>query len=393
MKSLRDLFLLDPDVVFFNHGSFGATPRQVFDKYQFWQREMERNPVKFIQRQLNHEMEQARADLGAYLHTNGENLIYVANATFAMNVVIRSLNLGPDDEVLTTDHEYGAINNTWHFMADKLGYRYINHPMPQPMTTHEEFVEKLWQGVTPKTRVISISHITSPTALIFPVAEICKRAREAGIVTVVDGAHAPGQIALNLDEMGVDYYAGNCHKWLCSPKGAGFLYTHPDRQSSLEPLVVSHGWRKNEPDQHTYVGVQQYQGTRDLAAFLAVPEAIRFQREHNWDQVSEDCHQLAGYALSSILERYDLTPNSPVDADPRWWQQMVSIPLPPMDVAAFSKHLMDDLHVEIPVGGRSGRPGMRLSIQGYNTKAEVDMLLDVIDEYTNLFKSADQTDA
>lgn len=390
MNSLRDHFLLDPDVIFFNHGSFGATPRSVFEKYQYWQREMERNPVRFIQRLAGHELDQARADLGAYLNTSGDNLVYVTNATFAMNVVIRSLALGLEDEVLTTDHEYGAINNAWNFMAEKLGYKYINHPIPTPVTTADAFIETLWQGVTPHTRVISISHITSPTALTFPIEEVCRRARAEGIVTVIDGAHAPGQIPLNLDALGADYYAGNCHKWLCSPKGAGFLWVHPERQSALEPLLVSHGWRKNAPDQRTFVGVQQNQGTRDLAAFLSVPEAIRFQKEHNWDQVREDCHNLALYALHTVLDRYGLEPSSPPDANPRWWAQMVSIPLPPLDAPALSKHLMDDLHLEIPLGGPIEHPRMRLSIQGYNTADEVAILLGAIDEYAQKQSAAAQ---
>jgi len=326
--------------------------------------------------------------LGEYLHTSGDNLVYVTNATFGMNVVIRSLDLKPDDEVLTTDQEYGAVNNNWNYLADKVGYRYINHHITMPVTTREAFVEELWKGVTPRTRVISISHITSPTALIFPVEEICKRARAEGIITLVDGAHAPGQIPLNLDELGADYYTGNCHKWLCAPKGAGFLYAHPDRQATLEPLVVSHGWRKNDTEHRTFSNVHQYQGTRDMAAFLAVPEAIRFQKEHNWDQVREDCHTLASYALNTVLERYDLQPSSPPDADRRWWQQMVSIPLPPLDVPAFGKHLMDDMHLEIPMGGPVENPRMRLSVQGYNTKEEVDILLSAVDEYAQRYKEA-----
>ena len=159
MKSLREFFLLDPDIIFFNHGSFGATPRPVFESYQHWQSELERNPVKFMQRRAPGLLLEARATLGAYLGTAGHNLVFVTNATFGMNVVIRSLKLNPGDEVLTTDHEYGAINNTWRFMAEKEGFRYINHHIPIPVTTQEAFVDTLWQGVTPNTRVISSAKI------------------------------------------------------------------------------------------------------------------------------------------------------------------------------------------------------------------------------------------
>ncbi|MCL4507077.1 MAG: aminotransferase class V-fold PLP-dependent enzyme [Chloroflexi bacterium] len=381
MNSLRQLFLLDQDVIFFNHGSFGATPRPVFESYQRWQREMERNPVRFIQRRVNDLLAQARADLGAYLGAAADNLVFVTNATFGMNVVTRSLKLGPGDEVLTTDHEYGAVNNNWQFMAEKLGFKYINHPIPLPVTTQEAFVETFWKGVTPQTRVISMSHITSPTALIFPAQEICRRARQAGIITLIDGAHAPGQLTLRLDEIGADFYIGNLHKWLCAPKGAGFLYARPESQGMLEPLVVSHGWRSTPDHPRTFVDIQQYQGTRDNAAFLAVPDAIRFQKEYHWEQVRADCHALAAEAQQRICEAFDLQPLSPVDHQPLWWSQMLTLPLPPVDLRNLGKQLLDEHKMEIPIHPSRERPSARLSIQAYNTPEEVDIFVDAIKEY------------
>jgi isopenicillin-N epimerase len=381
MSSLREYFLIDPDVIFFNHGSFGAAPRPVFESYQRWQLELERNPVKFIGRRAPALMEEARHALGAYLHTDGDNVIYVTNATFGMNVILRSMKLGPGDEVLTTDHEYGAINTTWNFMAEKLGFRYINHHIPLPVTTAEDFVETLWQGVTPRTRVISLSHITSPTALIFPVELVCKRAREAGIITVIDGAHAPGQIPLNLDEIGADYYVGNLHKWVCAPKGSGFMYARPEMQPALEPLVVSHGWKYDPAKRGSFVSIQQSQGTRDLAAFLAVPDAIRFQQEHDWDRVRAECHGLAEVAQMRMCEAFDLQPYSAPDAQPAWWSQMVAIPLPKIDLGKLGKHLLDDLHMEIPIFSWQDHPLARLSVQAYNTPAEVDTLVRAVTEF------------
>jgi isopenicillin-N epimerase len=380
MNLLRDLFLLDKDIIFFNHGSFGATPRPVFEKYQYWQREMERNPVKFIQRTAPQLMNEARAALGEYLHTHADNVIYVLNATFGMNVIIKSLKLQPGDEVLTTDHEYGAINNTWHYMNEHLGYRYVNQHIPLPVTTPEAFVDCLWEGVTEHTRVISLSHVTSPTALILPVELVARRAREAGIITVVDGAHAPGQIPLNLDEIGADFYVGNLHKWLCAPKGAGFFYARPEVQHLLEPLVVSHGYRKDEATR-TFVDVQQNQGTRDLAAFLAVPEAIKFQREHNWDQVRADCHALAASAQQRMIDTYGVQPLSPPDADPSWFSQMLCVPLPKMDFKLFSQHLLENLKMEIPVMGHGEHPRVRLSVQAYNTPEEVDIFVNAVHKF------------
>ena len=212
----KELFLLDPEIVFLNHGSFGATPRPVFDAYQNWQRELERQPVEFLGRRFNNLMRDARAALAAYVHADAADLIYAPNATTALNIVARSLRLNPGDEILTTDHEYGALDRTWRFIARKTGAVYRAQPIPVPITTPEDFVARLWAGVTPRTRVVFLSHITSPTALIFPVAEICRRARAAGIISIVDGAHTIGQIPLNLEEIGADFYASNLHKWLFS---------------------------------------------------------------------------------------------------------------------------------------------------------------------------------
>ncbi|MCA9998356.1 MAG: aminotransferase class V-fold PLP-dependent enzyme [Anaerolineales bacterium] len=212
-NTFRNLFLLDPDVVFLNHGSFGATPRPVFDVYQAWQRQIEYQPVKFIGRELTGYLQTARHTLGNYLHAHGDDLVYIPNATFGVNIVARALLLTAEDEVLTTDHEYGACDRVWRFVSQKKGFHYVRQPIPLPVTSPEEIVEQLWQGVTPRTKVIYLSHITSATALRLPVEAICQRAREAGILTLVDGAHAPGQIPLDLTAMGADFYTGNCHKW------------------------------------------------------------------------------------------------------------------------------------------------------------------------------------
>ncbi len=251
---MRSSFLLDPDIHFLNHGSFGACPRPVFEEYQRWQAELERQPVAFLGRRVNDLLAESRAALAAYLGAAADELVYFPNPTTALNMVTRNLarpdcpaHLRAGDEILTTDHEYGALERTWRYICRQTGARTVQQPIPLPVTTHADFVERFWTGVTERTRVIFLSHITSPTALIFPVAEICRRARAAGILTIVDGAHAPGQVALNLGEVGADIYTGACHKWLCAPKGAAFLYARPDVQPWLEPLVVSWGWKAELP--------------------------------------------------------------------------------------------------------------------------------------------------
>ena len=216
MNNFNQHFLLDPNITFLNHGSFGATPKSVFEEYQRWQRKLERQPVEFLDRRFAERMAASRAVLAEYFGTHRDDLVYITNATVGVNIVARSLEFGPGDEVLTTDHEYGACDRTWKFLANKRGFNYIKQSIPIPVYTPDDFVEQLWLGVTSRTKVIFLSHITSPTAITFPIAEVCHRAREQGILTVVDGAHAPGQIHLNLEELGADFYTGNLHKWMLS---------------------------------------------------------------------------------------------------------------------------------------------------------------------------------
>lgn len=371
---MRDLFLLDPAVVFLNHGSFGACPASVFEVYQQWQRELERQPVAFLGRRADALLDTARARLAAYLNAAPENLVFVVNATVALNMVARSLPLQPGDEILSTDHEYGAVDKTWQFVCQKTGARLVSRAMPLPVTSHAVFADAFWEAVTPRTRVISISQITSPTALIFPVAEICRRARQAGILTVIDGAHAPGQVPLDLRALGADFYAGNCHKWLCAPKGAGFLYARAEQHALVEPLIVSHGWQA----EGTFVSRNQWQGTRDLAAFLSVPAAIDFQQQHGWDAVRARCHQMARDLRTRLAALTGLEPVAPDNGE--WFAQMFAAPLPCCDLAALGASLYARYRVEVPLIARPEGAYVRVSLQGYNTQADADALVQALSE-------------
>ncbi len=376
--NLRDLFLLDPDVVFLNHGSFGATPRPVFEVYQNWQRQLERQPVQFIMRELVDHLDEARQALGRYLNVGKDDLIYVPNPTFAMNIVANSLTLGEGDEVLTTDHEYGACENVWHFLSRKRGFRYVTQPLPFPLTTPEAILEQIWQGVTPRTKVIFVSHITSPTAVTLPVAALCQRAREAGIITVIDGAHAPSQLPLDLQAVGADFYFGAAHKWLCAPKGAAFLYTQPQHQARMEPLIVGWGWGPNRSRHSTnYLDYLQHSGTNDLSAYLSVPAAIQFQAEHDWPTVRQQCHELLCQTLSRIQASTEL----PQPYPEALYQQMAVAPLPPIaDLVAFKDRLYNDHCIEIPTIAWQDHQFVRISVQGYNTQADMDILVQALNE-------------
>jgi isopenicillin-N epimerase len=367
-------------VVFLNHGSFGACPRPVFDVYQAWQRELEQQPVEFLGRRFAELMRTARGALAAYVGAQTDDLVFVPNATTGLNIVARSLPLEPGDEVLATDHEYGALDRTWRFVCARRGASYINQRVSLPVESPEQVVKEIWAGVTPRTRVLFLSHITSPTAIVFPVTELVRRAREANILTVIDGAHAPGQGSLDLEKLGADFYSGNLHKWLCGPKGAGFLYARQEVQSLLEPLVVSWGWEPEKTnllaldgEASPFVLQQEWQGTRDPAAYLSVPAAIQFQAEHDWPRVRAECHELLREARRRIARLTGLPGICPDST--AWYAQMAAFPLPACDGTKLQRQLYDEYRIEVPIIEWNGRQLVRVSIQGYNTPADVDVLV------------------
>lgn len=367
---MREKFLLDPEVIFLNHGSFGACPASVFETYTGWTRELERQPVDFFTRRSDALLDDARAALGTYLNADAADLIFIPNATTGINIVARSLNLQSGDEILATDHEYGAVDYTWRYVCERAGAHYIRQPVELPFTSAADFVDSLWSAVTDKTRVIAISHITSPTALIFPVHEICRRAREAGITTVIDGAHVPGQLPLDLTALDADFYAGNCHKWLCAPKGSAFLYARADRQAELDPMVISWGYTP-ESD---FATRHQWQGTRDLAAFLSVPAAISFMHEHDSARIQRDGHELACYARDQLAAITGLAPIAGPDSFP----QMVTMPLPPCDALALAEDLYQAHRIEIPGIAWNDRAFLRVSCAMYTTRADIDALVSAL---------------
>jgi len=369
---LRELFLLDPTITFLNHGSYGACPRPVFEAYQQWQLELERQPVLFLGRRYHALYQDARDALANYLDATPTNIAFVPNATTGLNTIARSLDLKPQDEILTTDHEYGALDLMWQFLANRKKLTLVRQKIPLPLMGEEAVIEAFWAGVTARTRVIFLSHITSSTALILPVEKICHRARQAGILTVVDGAHAPGQIPLQLERIGADFYSGNCHKWMCAPKSSAFIYARPEHHELIHPLVISWGW----DEEADFYARTAWQGTRDVSAFLTVPQAIRFLQAQQWETAQQRCHELAIHTMHRICE---ISGKAPL-AMPRFFGQMVSAPLPDCAADELQQQLYADYRIEVPIIEHQGAVYIRVSIQIYNTREDADALIKALQE-------------
>lgn len=379
MTSLKESFLLDSNIVFLNHGSFGATPRAVFEAYQNWQLKLERQPVLFLGRKLSTLLYESRATLSEYLGADDtNNLVYIPNATHGVNIVARSLQLKPGDEILTTDHEYGACDYTLDFVCKKTAAKYIHRHIPLPAHSKEEIVEQFWQGVTSRTKVIYMSQITSSTALRLPVEEICQKARQAGILTVIDAAHSLGQIPLDLQELNADVVFGNAHKWLMNAKGSAFLYVRRELQAIIEPLIVSWGYNAT-PSFSTgsrFIDYLQWTGTKDPAAYLTIPDAIQFMKDHDWDNLRFQCHLLLRQAIERICDLTQLPPAYPLDSN--FYSQMGIAPLPPSDIVTLQSRLYDEYNIEIPLTEWHGRQFIRISVQGYNTQGDIDSLVSAL---------------
>lgn len=348
---MKNLFLLDPDIVFLNHGSFGACPRPVFEEYQRLQRELERQPVEFLalERRFAPMLDEARRALASHVGADPACLAFATNTSAALNAAIRSLPLGPGDEVLLGDAEYGGMLILWEHVARRTGARLVHRPF-----------DALEPG--PRTRVVFCSHVEWTTGRVNELAPVVAAAREAGAISVVDGAHAPGQVDVDLEAIGPDVYAANAHKWLCAPKGSAFLYARPGVQDLIEPAVLSWDFVEGAtfPERH------RWQGTRDPAAHLAVPAAIRFQAEHDWPSVRRRCHELLAahdFGLEPLTDEF---------------AQLRGFRLDHPDPAGLKRRLYDDHRIEVPVFETSQGWVLRVSVQAYNDEADLQALASAL---------------
>lgn len=379
---------LDPELVFLNHGSFGACPRVVLEAQHRVRTRMERQPVQFFVRDLEGLLDAARGELADFLHVPTEDLAWVPNATSGVNAVLRSLCLDPGDELLTTDHEYNACRNALDFVADRAGARVVVAPVPFPLAGPDQVLEAILERAGDRTRLALIDHVTSQTGLVLPIEQIVRALAERGIDTLVDGAHGPGMLDLRLDEIGAAYYTGNCHKWLCSPKGAGFLYVRPDRQRDIRPVSISHGANSPRQDRSRFLQEFDWVGTDDPSPMLCVPAALRFMgdlmpggwpalRAHNRALILDGRRALAE-ALGISLPCPDAMIGS-----------LAALPLPdgslePPKSAMYADPLQDELlrrwRIEVPVIPWPHVPHrlVRISAQAYNNPGQYRLLAEAL---------------
>lgn len=356
---------LRPGLAFLNHGSFGAVPRAVAEEQERWRQRIEADPVEMIARHGGELLDQSKAALGGWLGMKPPDFGLVTNATEGVNAVLRSMELAGGDELLTTNHVYNAIRQTMRYVTRRSGASYREVKIPLPILSPDDVAQRVVQAIGPRTRLLVIDHVTSPTALIFPMREIIGGCNKLGVDVLVDGAHAPGMLDLNVAEMGAAYYAGNLHKWTCTPRGCGFLWVRPDRQSCVHPTVISH--RLDEGFAQEF----GWQGTRDLSAWLAAPRAIAFMGQWGWDNVRRHNHAMAAWAHRLLCRSWRVPPLSPLDGSMLGSMATVALPdrlaeLPEPHDRAIQQRLHDEFDIEVPIMRWEGRNYLRVSSQVYN---------------------------
>tara|TARA_B100000965_G_scaffold59536_1_gene45575 strand:- start:6006 stop:7148 length:1143 start_codon:yes stop_codon:yes gene_type:complete len=377
--NLKSQFMLDPDIIHLNHGSYGACPKSIFESHIQWQKRLELNPTKHLGFDLYNYLEKSRAALSDYIHCNKNDIVYFPNPSTALNTVIKSLDLKSGDEILSSNHEYGALDKTWNYMSKKKGVKYIQTPIPLPLVSEEDFIDRFIRNITNKTKIIFLSHITSSTGLIFPVKKICDIARERNIISIIDGAHVPGHIKLNIKDLDPDIYTGACHKWMCSPKGTAFLYVNKNMQNIIEPLVISWGYESDKPGISQFLDYLEWQGTNDMSSYLTIPDTIKFLEKNNWKNVAKKCRKLNIWARNEINQLLKIDPIS----DNKFLGQMSSIPMQSNDILKDQIDFYINNKIQLPFIKWHDKEFFRISIQAYNTKKDIFRLLEALDDKYN----------
>jgi isopenicillin-N epimerase len=378
MQHLKKHFLLRDDITFLNFGSFGACVKRVFERYQKYQLELEQEPVQFITVNGLTYLDKSRAALGKYLNCHKDDLVYVTNPSYAVNAIAKSFNLQPGDEILSTNLEYGACDKTWEYYCQKAGARFVRQPISLPIQSKEEFIIEFFKGLTSRTKMIFISYITSSTGLRLPVEEICVIAKEKGLITFVDGAHAPAQVPIDLDNSSFDIFTGACHKWMMTPKGSSFLYVKKELQPLVDPLIVSWGYKSMSPSDSTFLDYHQTNGTRDFSAFLTISDAIQFMEENDWTSVSRQCRELVIHNAPTLCKILGAAPLAPLND--MFIRQLFSSSIKTSEPEKLQRYLFEAYHVEVPIMRHGDKTYLRYSINAFNDQHDLDRLFDAISD-------------
>ena len=388
--AIRDAWSLDPDVVYLNHGAFGACPREVLVLQSRLHRKLERQPVRFMARELEPALDLARAELASFVGAQAEDLVFVQNATTGINAVLRSQRLHAGDELLTTDHVYSSTRNTLGYVAARSGAKLVTANVPFPLDSPDRAVDAILARVTPRTRLAVLDHVTSSTGLVLPLERVVSALHERDVEVLVDGAHAAGMIPLDIAALGADYYAGNCHKWLCAPKGVGFLVVRPERQIGVRPTVISHGATSTRTDRSRFQLEFGWVGTSDPTAALCVPAALRFMGglfPGGWPELMRRNRQLALEGRAIVARTLDVLPPCPESMI----GALAALPLPdgprePVGAALqpdpLQQRLLDRFKIEVPVFTWPAAPRrvLRISAQAYNDPAQYALLAQALAE-------------
>jgi isopenicillin-N epimerase len=385
---MKEHWLLDPTITYLNHGSFGAAPKVVLAKQNELRTQLESEPVRFMVRELEPLLDEARAVLAEFVGADTESIAFVPNATAGVNAVLRSLDLDRHDELLVTSHEYNASRNALEYVAGLAGAKVVAVDVPFPIASPDVVFDRIMERVTERTRLFLIDHVSSQTGLIFPIARLIDALKQRGIDTLVDGAHAPGMFPLNLDALGAAYYTGNLHKWVCAPKGAAFLYIRANRRLGIRPVVISHGANATRTDRSRFHLEFDWPGTWDPTACLSVPTALQFMNElvdGGWPEVMRRNHELALRARDLLCARLGIDKPAPDEM----LGSMAAVPLPdgkPFVPSLYGEPLQDALFfenaIEVPIHPWPHQPKrvLRVSAQLYNSIEDYEKLANALDD-------------
>ena len=374
MNGNKNSFLLEEGITYLNHGSFGACPREIFEDYQNWQVKLEKQPVQFLTEELYPALKESRESLAAFLGCDQDEVLFFPNPTTAISNIIYNLDLKPGDEVLMTDHEYGALVRAWNAWGKKSKVYIKNAHITLPLESKDKFFEDIYNKISSKTKVIFLSQITSPTGLVFPIQDIIDYAKKRKIITIVDGAHVPGHIDLNIHNLGCDFYTGALHKWMCGPKGTSFLFVKKEHQKWIKPVIYSWGKDGDDPERSEFLQDFQWQGTRDMSAFLTVPKVINFFK-NDIESFQENSKKLI---LNSGDQFQKVLRTDPISRGDDFIGQMISFPLPKNTNNKIKNILWENHKIEIPIFEWNKEKFIRLSIHIYNDQKDIDSLMNAL---------------